>query len=450
MKKNRIRYLILFGIFSLLLSRGAYAQAQIQEVKLENGLVLLMMEEHISPLVAVQVYYHVGSKDEAPGQTGLNALCARLYQKGTALYPEGEYAGIIQGGGGTVKNQNDLDLTYFGAKVPASQLDTVLFLEADRMQNIEPTYEKMLLTRDALYRERLAYIENYAYGPLDEELFSLAYQSHPYGHPIFGWAVDQANISFEEFRDFYRQYYQASNAVIVVVGDFDSDKIAKKVKLLFEKIVSTPMPIRKKIIEPVQRGERKETMMIGSEIPLVLLGYHIPAVGDNDIHPLRLLFRALRAGSTSRLYTRLVMKEKSALDINGAIIELEDPGLIAFYAVMNQGIAASVGEQQIVEEIDRMKNEPLTAAELDRLKNRFEVDYYRQIQSIDQKAAQIGFYYITTGRPELMNSQVEMARRVSVDDIINIANKYLKNSNRTVITMQPQSSGGSAGRDKTE
>jgi zinc protease len=438
MKKTEIKYSIILTAVLFILPYFCFAQSQIQEFRLDNGLVLLMQEDHSSPLVAIQVYFHVGSKNEMPGLTGINALCAKLYQKGTPHYPAGEYSRIIQGGGGATLAANDLDLTYFGAKVSSSQLDTVLFLEADRMQNVEPAYEKLLLARDEIFRERLTYIDNQLYGPLNEELFSLAYRSHPYSHPIYGWPVDLVNVTFEEFRAFFRQYYQPSNAAIIVVGDFNTEQLKKKVKLLFEKIISSPVPTPKKIIEPEQRGERKEILLISSQIPLVLIGYHIPAISDRDIYPVRMLYRALCLGTTGRLYRRLVMTEKSSLDINGAMVELEDPGLVVFYSSMNYGKSATLGEQQILEEIERLKTEPLSPAELEKLKNRTEVDYYRATQSAEQRASRIGYYYFTAGNLRLMNNEVEMARGVTAEEIIKAANKYLISSNRSVITLQPR------------
>jgi len=422
-------------IFSLPIA--AFSREQVQITKLANGMTLMTMEDHSTPLVALQMTYHVGSKNEAIGLSGLTKICEKMMLEGTPRYEKGEFARIIQSGGGRSGSEADLDFTRFTAKIPLSMLDTLLFLEADRLQNTELTYEKLILVKEILKKERLTYIESALYGPLNEEIMNLSYRAHPYRNPIFGWPSDLNNITLDNLRGYFRQYFQPANTMLVLVGDFSTAGVVGRVKSLFENILSTPLPSLPEVIEPEQRGERREIMHISSSIPVVVIGYHISAAADSDMAALKVIRHILAGSESAGIYRRLVVDSKIALTAGGEIIESEDPGLLMLYSILNYGARGESGLEQMLEEIERLKTEPLSTAELDMVKNKIEAAYYNLTATLDQIAGRISFYQMATGDYQLMNQEIPLTRAVTSERVMQAAQKYLTETGRNVIILVP-------------
>jgi zinc protease len=439
---NRLIHLFLIAFVAVLslsvISRAGEIQSQpVSLTKLSNGLNLLVMEDHSAPLVAVDVLYHVGSKDDSPGLTGLARICEKLMFEGTPRFPKGEYTRIIQSGGGSNSSEAWTDLVYFSSKGITTLLDSILLLEADRMANIDITYEKLFLAREAAKKERLSMVENALYGPINEEAFNLAFRAHPYQHPFYGWPNDLESITLEDLKEFFRKYFQPANATIVIVGDISTDKTVKLVKDYFEKIPALPLPARRPIVEPEQRGERIEILESSSQIPVVLIAYHIDKIGSPDNPVLDLTRRLLYAGESSRLYRSLVLDKKFAAQLGGNLIEMEDAGLIFFYAMLNYDASTDEAEKAMIAEINRLGQEEVSAAELEKVKNQRESEYYLNNCTLDQKAAMIGYYYVLTGDWNSLSKEIAVSRTVTTADIKKIAAKYFRAGNRNVIIQKP-------------
>jgi len=435
--------LLLFIISSEVFSQGAppnrspEAQNSRREVVFPNGLTLLTMEDHSTPLVAVIVAYRTGNKNEIPGLTGITRVCERLMQMGTPRFEAGVMNRIIQSAGGFSRSFADLDLTRFVSKVSSRLLDTVLLLEADRMQNVEVTYEKLLLAREAVRKDRLTNVESFIYGPFNEEYLNLAYRAHPYRHPRYGWPGDLNNIGLKEVKEYFEKNFQPANATIVVAGDFRAERVTALVDSLFSPIVSYPPPPAIRITEPEQRAERRALLESASGIPVFLVGYHIPPASHPDIAALRVLRRIMVGGESSRLYERMVLTEETALSVGGDLLELEDPGQIFFYSILNYDTPLEVGEEAILDEIERLKVEYVTSAELEKAKNRFEADFYRNTRALDFRAARWGFYHLIVGNKDGLKNEISSARAVTKEDIMEVATRYFGRNNRTIITLTP-------------
>jgi len=436
--------------FFLFLVSPGFSDDKVIETKVANGLTLLTMEDHSSPLVAFVITYHVGTRDELPGNTGLTRICSHIIGEGTPTYKRGEFARIIQAGGGITHSLPSQDLTMFITKVPSSMHDTVLFLEADRMKNVVPTYEKLLIAKDALRKERISYVENSIYGHINEEFMNLAYRAHPYQNPQYGWPADIDNIALEDTKEFFRMYFQPANALVTIAGDIKTEKTIKMVRDLFGDIISTPMPERRKVVEPVQYGERCSYLEGSAGIPAFIIGYHVPELAHEDIPALRIISGILNGGESSRIYKRMVIEENSALYTDGGYIESEDPGILYNYAILNYDCPNSVGEIQMKEEIDRIKSEPVTDAELEKAKNNLEAEYYRQIRFLDQEAMGLAFFKTLTGDWKLFENLVPQARAVTKENILDAAKKYFTRSNRTVVFLTPTESVETDETDETE
>jgi zinc protease len=429
-------WLILF----LFLATLGYAESNVITTKLDNGLTLLTLEDHSSPLVAVVITYHVGSKNELPGNIGLTRICSHIIREGTPTYKKGEFARIIQAGGGTTSMSPSNDITMLVTKVPSSMEDTVLFLEADRMQNVVPTYEKLLIAKDALRKERITYVENSIYGHINEEFLNLAYRSHPYQNPIYGWPDDINNTSLETTINYFHTYFQPANALVTVTGDIKTDKTIKKVERLFGDIVSSPLPERRIIIEPVQYGERYSFLEGSAGIPAFIIGYHVPELVNEDIPAIRLIAGILTGGESSRMYKRMVIEENSALYTGGGYLELEDPGMVYSYAILNYDCPIETGEDQMKEELRKIKTEPVSDAELEKAKNTLEANYYRQIRFLEQRAAGLAYCEMVAGDWRFFENIIPQARAVTKEKILNTAEKYFTKSNRSVVYLSPTES----------
>ncbi len=310
---GRVLFLLFLCLSIVLVESSEANQPTVLKTSLSNGTTLLTLEDHSSPLVAVYMIYHVGSRDECAGLTGLSKICEKLMFEGTPTFPKGEFARIIQSGGGTISSESGLDIVGFMSKGVSTLLDTILLLEADRMQNVDPTYEKLVLVREAVKKERLTEVEGTLYGPINEEIFNLVFRAHPYQHPMYGWPSDLNNITLDDLKTFFRQYFQPANTTIVIVGDFTTEPVIRKVKDLFDKIPPLPLPEKRRIVEPEQRGERREILESSSEIPVALIGYHVPKAGSADMAALKIIRRILVGGESARLERQMVFEDKSAV-----------------------------------------------------------------------------------------------------------------------------------------
>jgi zinc protease len=434
-----IRFFCFAFITTILLPSISFSDYSVASTKLDNGLTLLTLEDHSSTLVAVQIYYHVGSKNESPGITGITRICQKMMLEGTPLVPKGEYTRVIQAGGGTVTSEASMDYTLFAAKGSSAMLDTILFLEADRMQNIELTYEKLLLAKETVRKERLTHIESFIYGPLNEEIFGLSYQIHPYQYPWYGLPTDLQNITLNDLNEYFGQYFQPAAATIVVVGGIKTERVVNKVKEFFGNIISRPIPERRKVIEPEQRGEKREVMETTSDIPVFVVSYHIPATSDTDLPALRIIRRILVSGESSRIFKKSVVDSRSAITVNGDLFELEDPGIIFFYAILNYDSPDALIEAEMITEIDRLKSEYVSPAELEKAKNQIEAAFYKFTAPLDQIGYLVGFYQLCSSGWQMINKEVAAARAVTQEDIMRVARRYFKPSNRTVIKLIPAS-----------
>lgn len=437
MAAERRTSILLTLVFIITFTSSSPAGEEVSWIDLSNGLTLLAMEDHASPLVALGVFYHVGTKNECAGMTGITKICENIIQEGTPSFDRGEFSRIIQSAGGWTGSSTNLDISQFSTKIPSAMLDTALYLEADRMENIELTFEKLMLAKDAVRKDRLAYVESSIYGYINEEILNLSFRSHPYQYPRYGWPTDIAGISMDDLKEYFRLYFQPANATLVIVGDFNTDLITSRVRLMFEDIASTPLPERKTIVEPAQVGERYEYIEGFTGIPVFIIGYHVPEITHKDMLALNLISTILTGGESSRAFKRMVIDEKSALAVGGGILKTEDPSLFYSYAILNYDSPVSAGEAQMNEEINRLKNEHVADSELEKAKNRTEADYYRHTRSLNDKVSMIGFYHQAAGDWKLMKSLVKDTRAVSKEDILAAARKYFQKSNRTVVFLQP-------------
>jgi zinc protease len=414
---------------------------QVIETILDNGMKLLTQEVHSSPLVAVHVYYRIGAKSEPPGMSGMASLCGWIMQQGTPVYAQGEIARIVQSAGGTVGYSSNHDFFVFTSRAPSELLDTILYLEADRLENTDITFEKLKLAKDANRKKRLYNIENSMYGFINQEFLALSFRSHPYHRPVLGWPDDVNNIELDHIKKYYKKYFQPDAVTLVIVGDFETKRIIESATRLFGRIISEPDEAEIKYSSPEQIGQRKSYLTGDVGVPVILLGFQIPPITDPDYTAVALLSRIMSGGESSRLYRRLVVEEQSSMAIGGGVISKKDPGLIYFWSISSYDSPLETSERLLLEELEKIKNNPVSDLELASAKNKTEMIHYQALQTINGRAWTIGFYDILAGNWNLMNKTLETVKKLTKDDILTTAQKYLTVPHRITVYLESYDSG---------
>jgi len=437
----------LIPLLFLTLCFPANATEKVNKFVYSNGLTVLTSEDHTVPLVSVAIIYHVGTKNEMPGLTGLTQICKYIINYGTRMFDRDAFGRVIQAGGGAYDSRVGLDLTTFQIKAPSNLLDSILILEADRMQNVIPTIEKLLLAKNDVRKDRLVNVESSIYGNINEEFLNLAFRSHPYRNPMYGWPGDINEITLDDVKDYFDTYFQPANATIVIVGDGDTESLKIKCKELFGEIVSYPKPAPRQIIEPSQVGERISNIQGFAGIPAFIIGFHTPEATSGEFPIIGLINNILIGGESSRLKHRMVSEEKSALYVGGGIFRTEDPSILYNYAILNYDTPIEEGERQMCQEFDRLKSELVSEAELERAKNKIEADYYRAVRDMNNKASVIGFHEIIAHDHDYSIKYVKRARMITPEEVFEAANKYLNVSNRTAVFLH---SGDKPGEENEE
>jgi zinc protease len=430
------------GLMMLGLSLSGNAQAaavklpitDIHEVVLDNGLRALIVESHDAPVIDVQVWYHVGSKNELPGKTGFAHLFEHLMFDGTKNIESSEFSDYIVRSGGTDNAYTTEDATIFWETVPNNLLPVVLWLEADRMRNLEINDKVFNNERQVVEEERRLRFDNPPYGTVVETLYDHAYSVHPYRHMTIGSIEDLNHASIQDIQDFYDTYYVPGNATLLVVGDVDWHEAAVQIQKYFGGVqagkgkpeVSIPQ-------EPAQQAERIVKLNLDVALPAFVEGYHMPADGSPDAYPLRLASKILSDGESSRIYTRLVYDKQIASQAESSGNFTEDPNLFFVFAVMNAGHSPGEGEDQVEIEMSRLKTELVSPADLEKAKNQILRDFILSRQTAQSRADELGYAAVVLKDPGLVNTELKRFLDVTPEDIQRVARKYFVQENKTLV-----------------
>jgi zinc protease len=405
---------------------------------LSNGLKVVLVEEHKAPVVTSQVWYRVGSRYEVPGWTGLSHLLEHMMFKGTLKYGKGEFSRIVAKNGGTENAFTGRDYTAYFESISSDRINLSLDLESDRMVNLLMDPKEFNLERDVVKEERRLRTEDDPKSYLIEQMYSVAFLTHPYRFPVIGWMEDINRLTPQDAQQHYRTYYRPNNATLVVVGAIEPQTLLPKIKEYFEKIPRGPDPAPPISYEPVQTGERRIVVKREAQLPFVFLGYHAPNYRDPDAYPLKVLASILSAGKSSRLYQSLVYEKKIALDTGGEYDPMTaDPELFYFYGLTQPGQTLEALEKGLYEVIERLKTQPVPDRELQKAKNQLEAEFVFGQDSNFYQAMQIGMAETIGAGASYLNTYVDHIRKVTPQDVMRVAQKYLHEDNRTVGILSP-------------
>ena len=421
---------------------GKSAQAirlEFEEFKLENGLRVILAEDHSAPTYSISVTYDVGSRNERPGRTGFAHLFEHMMFQGSEKVGKGEHFILIFNNGGGMNGTTNVDRTNYYETLPANQLDLGLFLEADRMRSLVINQANLDNQRNAVQEERRLSVDNRAYGKTFEAIFETAYDNFAYKHSTIGSMADLDAATVEDVAEFFRIYYAPNNAVLALVGDFKKKEALAKIEKYFGAIPAQPPPSEPDMTEPEQKGERRKTLEDSfARLARVDIVHKIPPANTPDWYALDVLGEVLASGQSSRLYQKLVKEEQVAVAAAGGVFMFRGPSILLLLALARPGKEMAEIEKLIYEEIERLKSEPIEDWELEKVRMQLRRQRAQQLQSTSFRAQTLGEYAVNFDDPGLINTIGEKYLQVSKEDVQRVARKYLKQSNRTVITTVPK------------
>ncbi|HZV98537.1 MAG TPA: pitrilysin family protein [Methylophilaceae bacterium] len=427
-----------------LLPAGALADDHIQEFKLDNGLRIIVQEDHRSPVVVSQVWYRAGSLDEVNGKTGVAHVLEHMMFKGTHTVNPGQFSRLIAAAGGRENAFTGNDYTCYFQQLEKSKLPLAFKLEADRMVNLNLTKDEFSKEIKVVMEERRWRTEDKPQSIVNEQFQSMVYMAHPYGRPVVGWMNDLENMTVQDAREWYKTWYAPNNAILVVVGDVKAKEVLKLAKQYFGPLKARALPARKPQAEPPQRGERRVLVKAQAKLPYVLMGYHVPALENpqNDWEPyaLEILSGVLDGNASARLNQKLVRQDRIAVDVSAGydLVLRGRESLFELDGTPSEGKTAAELEAALLDQIEKIKESGVTEEELQRVKAQVIAADVYQRDSMFYQGMQIGRLEITGFSWRTIDEYPERLKAVTSEQVQAVARKYLIKDNLTVATLDPQ------------
>jgi zinc protease len=415
---------------------------RLDDYRLPNGLRVVLNEDHSAPLVAINLWYHVGSKNERPGRTGFAHLFEHMLFSGSENVGNNEHFRHVQSVGGVLNGSTFFDRTNYYETLPSNYLALGLWLEADRMGFFVNalTQEKLDIQREVVKEERRQRYDNVPYGTAFERLLALAYpDDYSYHWSTIGSMADLEAASLDDIRDFFRIWYAPDNCTLTIVGDFSPDEAKRLVNQYFLDIPAGG-PFPPFTLERTPAGhELRETFPSQVQLPRIYRLYHLPKMGDADWIHADLLTTILASDKASRLDRVLVHEKQIAQDVGMYVLPTEATGILMLQATAREGVAIEAIEAAIDEEVARIAVDGITEDELTRAKNRAEVEFAHQLETFDGRADLIGMLSTYFNDPSLIHRWLDPYRTATAADLEHVARKYLIPENRVTSVFVPES-----------
>lgn len=410
-----------------------------QRIVLPNGLVVILHQDKSTPIVHVELWYHVGSKNERPGRTGFAHFFEHMMFKGSRNVEPEQHTSIVASVGGQANAYTNEDTTVFWQTLPSQYLPLVLWMEADRMASLRIDEKTFVSEREVVKEERRMRIENPPFGLLNELISFHAYDVHPYKHPVIGSMTDLNAATIDDVQEFYKTYYVPENATMMIVGDFEPDTAISLVNQYFGPVPKASQPVPRDIPqEPKHTKERRVNLEQPWPLPAVVVAYQVPYNGHPDSYPMFIIGKTLSDGNTSRIYRKLVYDSGMALTAFGSSSFLEQPGIFSAVALVNPGKSPDEVEKTLIAEFDKLKTEGITDRELQRAKNQFARDYIVSRLSVKEKASQLGHAEVIQKDMATADGEFDTFQNVSLADVKRVAQQYFVPEGRLVMRIMPR------------
>jgi zinc protease len=414
---------------------------EIRAHTLGNGLRIIVWPDRDIPNVVMYNFVRAGARNEYPGITGLSHFFEHMMFNGTKRRKQGEFDETMEAAGGANNAYTSEDLTVYMDWFPRSALETIFDLEADRLHHLAIDPDVVESERGVVYSERRSRIDNDNDGMLNEQLMATAFVAHPYQIPVIGWPSDIENWSQQDLENYFRRYYAPNNLTMVFTGDVDAKEIFTMAKRYFGPIPAQPPPKPVTTIEPEQKGERRLLIETDAQAPLIHMAFHAGSATDPETLPLSVLLNILVGGDSSRLHQQLVEDEQVALAIGGFQMEGLDPGLVYFYLTLPPGADTEDVEKRLFNALDRVAEEGITEAELQKARNIMIADYWRSLSTIDGKAAALGRAEVFFGDYQQAFSLPDQLAAVTAAEIQQAAANVFRRANMTVGVLRSPDAG---------
>ncbi len=436
---NQIKNLIL--VLSVLLTQQAMAQQiEYEEYDLPNGLHVILHEDHTAPVVTVGVMYHVGAKDEKPDRTGFAHFFEHLLFEGTKNIKRGEWFKVVSSHGGQNNANTTDDRTYYYEVFPSNNAELGLWMESERMRHAVINQVGVDTQNEVVKEEKRLRVDNQPYGHFIEAIKENVFTKHPYKHTTIGKMEHLDAASLDEFIDFYKKYYVPNNATLVVAGDIDKDQVKKWINKYYATIPKGADVVKQKIEEEPIQGE-KHAVYYDKNIqkPAIMQAYLTPSMKDRDAYVLDMISTYLSDGKSSKLYKRLVDKEKKALSVGAFNMSQEDYGTYVIYAIpMGGEDQLDEINKEIDEEIAKLQTELIDEKDFQKILNKKENDFVNSNTSMQGIAHNLAQYHVLYGDTDLINKELDIYKSITREDIRNVAKKYLDKNHRVILKYLPK------------
>ncbi len=415
---------------------------QFEEYDLQNGLHVILHKESQVPIVSINVWYRVGSRNEQPGKTGFAHLFEHMMFQGSQHIPPEMHFQLVQSVGGTLNGSTFFDRTNYYETLPSHYLEMGIWLESDRMGFLLPALneEKFKTQLEVVKNERRQRYENQPYGLWLEKLLELAFEAdYPYHWPVIGYMEDLEKATLEDIKSFFRTYYAPNNASLVVSGDFDLARAKELIDLYFAPIPAYEhIPSVDKHFDQFNAGEKTALVEDNVHLPRMHWAYHLPGIGSREIYPADIIAGLLNGGKSSRLYQRLVYRKQLVQDVQAFILPMTDTSLLFIIATPRPEVSIETVQKEIEEELAQLQEEKVPYAELDRVKNQIIAQKIRDLQSVSVRADMLNMYFTYFNDTDRINRDIDFYLNVNENAILETAQKYLNAKNRVNVTFIPR------------
>ena len=412
---------------------------QYEIATLPNGLRVILSEDHSTPIVHVSVWYHVGSKNEREGRTGFAHLFEHMMFKGSKNVEPDSHTSIVANVGGRSNAYTTEDITVFWQTLPAQHLPLALWLEADRMATLRVEEVAFVREREVVKEERRLRYENQPFGRLTEIIYDNAFVAHPYKHSTIGSMADLEAASIEDVRDFHDAYYVPENATVTIVGDFESAEAMQLVTQYLGRVPKAARPVPRDIpTEPQMTRERRAVVEETWPLAAVVVAYHITYDGHPDSYPLHITSKILSDGQSARLTRELVYTRRLCLSAFGSGNITEHPNLFFAVCIVQPGQSPEAAEAALIDEFEKLKNEGVTAKEVQRAQNQFARDYILSRESNEDKASHLAHAAVIHSDITTADGEFDIFMKTTAADVQRVAGTYFNESNRVVLHVLPK------------
>ncbi len=410
---------------------------KVEKYKLQNGLTVLLYEEHATPIVSYQTWFRVGSKSERPGTTGIAHLFEHMMFKGAKKYTGDQFESILQMNGASNNAFTTHDYTGYYENLPSSKLELVMDVESDRMENLQISEDFLKSEREVVKEERRMRVDNSPVGALQEVLFGATFKLSSYHWPVIGYMADLDNIDLQTAKSFYRTYYAPNNAIIVIAGDFNSLNAKRLIEKYYGKIKAQEIPAFVPTPESAQKIAHTEVIEKAVQNVTVAIGYLVPKAGNPDSYALDLLANIMGHGPSSRLFKRLVYKDQIATSVNVSNYTLQQGGVFETFVSLKPQLDSRQASRIVISEMWRPRNVNVTPLELEIAKKQVMKSYVDGLKTVFGKAEALAMNEVLFGDYSQLFTDLQKYQAVTAENIKAVASKYLTPEKSIVAVLKP-------------